>query len=100
MKKKVFGSTIRICEKVAITLSSFTDFGSPYLNNCSWVVRLGWILRVTKDAIVLREETLGVTTNWVGGYNGIAKLSEMLNRNGDIEQKLLLRRFKIGGFRI
>ena len=90
---------IRICKKAAITLSSFTDFGSPYLNNCSWVVRLGWILRVTKDASI-REETLGVTTNWVGGYIGIAKLSEMPNRNGNIEQKVQLRRFKIGGFRI
>ena len=47
-----------------------------------------------------REETLGVTTNWVEGYIGIVKLSEMLNRNGDIEQKDPLRRFTIGGFRI
>ena len=54
---------------------------------------------MTKDASI-REETLGVTTNWVGGYIGIAKLSEMPNRNGNIEQKVQLRRFKIGGFRI
>ena len=46
--------------------------------------------------MIEKEETLG----GVGGYIGIAKFSEMLNRNGDIEQKAQLRRFKIGSFRI